>query len=194
MMNNKIIFKHLCLALSLLTGLLMVLSSGAYASEMSEGKTELIKTCNLYYMADTYGVNVDGTESDPKYCWFCNVVIIMTKAYLEAAAKTAPVTQSLGHLIVKYGFAIWTALFILKHLTTMSGTTPGKMLQELLMMGFKCCFAYYAISNGTPFFTEYILEPIMMTGLDVGFAILDGLTENITFDMSSVVPPQPTSL
>lgn len=116
------------------------------------------------------------TKADAeKACWFCRVAIVMTNAYLQAANKALPVAQDLGHMIVKLGFAIWLAIYLLQQVSSFSSTSPGKMLQEIIVMGFKCAFANLAISDGITFITQFILNPIMITGTDIGTAILNGL-------------------
>ena len=119
-------------------------------------------------------------EEAEEKCWYCRMVIIMTNAFLQAAATTLPVTQELGYLILKLGFCIWLAIFFLKQLSAMNGLTPGKMLQEIFMMGFKCAFCYYALDMGTDFVTTYILNPIVITGTDIGNALLTDMLDKMS--------------
>lgn len=128
--------------------------------------------CNSMVMKERY-MGEDVADS----CWFCKVVVIMTNAFLLAANDALGVCQELGHLIVRLGFMIWLGLFVLKHVTSFAPITPGKMLQELLVMGFKCAVANFAISDGINFITSLILNPIMITGTDIGYTLLEGLIE-----------------
>lgn len=114
-------------------------------------------------------------EDVAEACWYCKVVIMMTNAFLSAANDALSVCQELGHLILKLGFSIWLALFVLKNVTSFAPITPGKMLQELLVMGFKCAFMNIAIADGINFITTLILNPIMITGTDIGYTLLEGL-------------------
>lgn len=119
-------------------------------------------------------------ENAAEACWYCKVVIIMTNAFLLAANDALSVCQELGHLILKLGFSIWLALFVLKNVSSFAPITPGKMLQELLVMGFKCTLMNIAIADGINFITTLILNPIMITGTDIGYTLLEGLIEHNT--------------
>ncbi len=168
--------------LLLIIGIFTFLPSTCYAEEQAEN-TEQNKeddtpkkapsavsgSCNLASMEGMY----KASEGDTKKCWYCTVVIVMTNAFLESANTALPVMQTLGKLVVKLGFSIWLAFFILQQISSMGGISTGKMLQEILTMGFKCAFATYAISDGISFITTYILNPIMITGTDIGSALLD---------------------
>lgn len=152
-------------------------TNNAAAEEAETQEEQDNKTCNMEAIREEYfGHNEEEAEEK---CWYCRMVIIMTNAFLQAAATTLPVTQELGYLILKLGFCIWLAIFFLKQLSAMNGLTPGKMLQEIMVMGFKCAFAYYAIKDGLPFIKDYILNPILITGTDIGSAILDKMLEGM---------------
>lgn len=152
-------------------------SKKAEDNKKAEGgeQTEDVKehTCSEAFIKSMY--YGEDYETSKSKCWYCRVVIVMTNAYLQAAESSIPTTVELGHLILKLGFVIWLAIFLLKQLSSMSQITPGKMLQEILIMAFKCAFSYYALDMGTDFITNYILNPIMITGTDIGSALLDGL-------------------
>lgn len=143
-------------------------ANNAYADDEAEATGKSI-TCNKQYLEDKY-IGQNNANNQEK-CWYCRVVIIMTNAYLKATEQALPVVKDLGLLVVKLGFAIWLALFILKQISSIGGITPGKMLQEILTMGFKCAFAHFAIKDGLTFITNYILNPILITGTDIGNAI-----------------------
>jgi len=53
----------------------------------------------------------------------------------------------------------------------MNAVTPGKMLQEILGMGFKVALAYAILGVGSAFIRDYYLNPIIGTGVDYGLAI-----------------------
>lgn len=137
--------------------------------EPTKNPAEKSGTCNLTSMESMY----QATEENTKNCWYCTVVIVMTNAFLQSANSALPVMQQLGKIIVKLGFSIWLAIFILQQISSMGGISTGKMLQEILMMGFKCAFATYAINDGISFITKYIINPIMITGTDIGSALLN---------------------
>lgn len=144
-----------------------------YASAAdTEAKTEDVSgTCTKKAMDKMY------SAEDAQNCWYCRIVTLMTDAFLQAAESSIPTTQSLGKVILKWGFLIWLGIFLLQQLSSMGGVTPGRMLQEIFMMGFKCAFAYYALEMGTDFITNYILNPIVSTGTGIGKAILTEMLE-----------------
>ena len=159
--------------LLLASSVLIIFSSTCYAEEEQQEPTKdpaaTSGTCNLNSMENMYMAS----KEDTKNCWYCTVVIVMTNAFLQSANSALPVMQQLGKIIIKLGFSIWLAIFILQQISSMGGISTGKMLQEILTMGFKCAFATYAINDGITFITEYILNPIMITGTDIGSALLD---------------------
>ena len=109
-------------------------------------------------------------------CWYCNVVIVMTNSFLNAAKNALPSSASLGKVILQWGFIIWLAYYILMQVSSFAPVTPGKMLQEILFMGFKVALAYVAIdSSPQSVIAEYFINPIVGFGLDYGIALYDGL-------------------
>lgn len=118
-------------------------------------------------------------DGDPaSRCWYCKIVIILTNAYLNVAAKVMPTSISLANLILQYGFLIWLAYYILQQVSSMNPITPGKTLQEILAMGFKVAAAHVIINiGGTAFFTEYLINPIIELGTQYGSALLDGMKD-----------------
>ncbi len=143
-------------------------ASLSYADDVEKtaDNKEVAGTCTKAAMDSMYNAK------DAQNCWYCRIVTLMTDAFLQAAESSIPTTQSLGKIILKWGFLIWLGIFLLQQLSSMGGITPGKMLQEIFMMGFKCAFAYYALEMGTDFITNYILNPIVSTGTGIGKSIL----------------------
>lgn len=143
----------------------------ANAADKNAETKDVSGTCTKEAMDKMYSAD------DAQNCWYCRIVTLMTDAFLQAAERSIPTTQSLGKVILKWGFLIWLGIFLLQQLSSMGGVTPGKMLQEIFMMGFKCAFAYYALEMGTDFITNYILNPIVSTGTGIGKAILTEMLE-----------------
>ena len=106
----------------------------------------------------------------------------MTGAYLYAASLVIPSIKTLALLILRFGFLIWLALYILKQVSSLSPTSVGKFLQEILIMGFKVMLATLIVNNGTEFINEYIMTPIIDTGIDIGNAIFDQISVDPAFD------------
>jgi hypothetical protein len=128
-------------------------------------------TCSLDVIQKEY---LD--KSNTNYCWYCNITSTMTNAYLSAVAECTGVVQTLALLILHYGFLIWLAYYILQQVSSLAPTSTGKMLQEILMMGFKVLLAGLAVRQGVPLLTEYFLDPVMLLGIDYGQEMLDGIT------------------
>lgn len=129
------------------------------------------EACNLEHMQEIY--MGDGEDSEDKYCWYCKIVIVLTNSYLQAAKDALGASIDLGKLILKLGFAIWLAYYILQQVSAMTPTTPGKMLQEILIMGFKVALAYVCVDNGLVIIRDYFINPIVGLGVDYGTALLD---------------------
>ena len=122
--------------------------------------------CDLAQIKKEY---MDDTETS---CWYCIIVSTMTSAYLSAVAEVMGVVQTLGLIILRYGFLVWLAYYILKQVSSLAPITPGKMLQEILVMGFKVLLAILAVRQGIPILTEYFLDPVMLFSIDYGETIL----------------------
>lgn len=130
--------------------------------------------CDFATIQQSYGVGENGEQTDSS-CWFCKIVVVMTNSFMSAAANALEVVQTLGKLILQYGFLLWLAYYILQQVSSMAPTTPAKMLQEILMMGFKVALAYVAVDRGIPVITDFFLEPVMHLALDYGGAVLNGI-------------------
>ena len=137
--------------------------------------------CTMAKMQEMY--LQDDTKVD-QYCWYCKVVIVLTNAYLAAANQALPVSISLGKLCAKLGFMIWLAYYILLQVSSLAPITPFKMMQEILVMGFKVALAYNAASLGMTVITTFFINPIVGLGCDYGSALLDGLMTSYNIDSS----------
>lgn len=189
---TNLLKKHLlfCLRLFAAVSCVLLLSLSCARADGEEGEKD---SCNIGVIAQKYGLVIgsksgggstlatggeEAKQQAEKKCWYCKVVIILSNAYLQAATSALGTAQLLGQMIVKLGFAIWFALYVLKTVGATTGTTPGKMLSEIFVMGFKCALAYLAIDYGLNFFTFYIINPIMLAGTDMGKAILHGMVSS----------------
>ena len=173
--TNKIFCLLFAFAIAILPSLIM--PTPVFADETNKLTTE---------QADTEGCKYSALQKqymDDSTCWYCMVVGKMTGAYLYAASLIMPTVKTLALLVVKIGFLIWLALHILKQVSSLSPTSVGKMLQEILVMGFKVLLATLIINNGISFLNAYLLTPIIDTGIDVGNAIFDEIARD--FDISN---------
>lgn len=124
-------------------------------------------------------------NTDSKGCWYCNIVSTMTAAYLEAVANVMNIVETLGRLILYYGFLIWLAYYVLQQVSSLAPIKPGKMLQDILLMGFKVLLATLAVRQGIPLLTEFFLDPVMLFGIDYGQTILNGMMDEATLGGAS---------
>lgn len=143
----------------LIIGILLVLPQSAFADSS--------ESCSFEELQKDY-------MSDDS-CWYCQITLIMTNSYLFAASKIMPVVQTLSRQILKYGFMVWLALFILKQVSSLAPITPGKMLQEIAVMVFKVWLAYAIVENALPFISEFVFTPIISTAVDIGNSMLSGI-------------------
>ena len=140
-------------------------SSGAYAEP-----TEKARQCSFDEMQKLY---MDAGEDA---CWYCNVVVILTNAYLKSAGKALGSAKELGKLILKLGFSVWLALYILQQVSSFAPIASSKIIQEILLMSFKVALAYLAVDAAETVIVTYFLNPIGQLGIDYGGALFDKLT------------------
>ncbi len=139
-------------------------SQGARQGESTDGSRDA-STCAMEEMQKMY---LTEGEVD-KYCWYCKIVIVLVNAYLDVAKDAiGGATLPLGKIILRWGFLIWLAYYILQQVSSMNAVTPGKMLQEILVMGFKVAVASAILGVGMDFIRDYYLNPIVETGVNYG--------------------------
>lgn len=140
----------------------------------SKATSNISKTAGVCAMDEMSKMYLEGDDVD-KYCWYCKIVIVLVNAYLDSASKALATTISLAKMILKLGFPIWLAYYVLQQVSSMNTITMGKMLQEILVMGFKVAVAYVGINMGLELIRDYYLNPIVGTGVDYGLALFKGL-------------------
>jgi hypothetical protein len=175
MSKNKILCFLCAIAFMLLSS--FAVPTPAYADENTSGTTETTNSegCKYSELQKKY---MEGSK-----CWYCMVVGKMTGAYLYAASLVIPTVKTLALLVLRIGFLIWLALYILKQVSSISPTSVGKFLQEILIMGFKVMLATLIIKDGTSFINTYIMTPIIDTGIDIGNAIFDQIALDPAFNI-----------
>ncbi|MCQ2735367.1 MAG: cell wall hydrolase [Alphaproteobacteria bacterium] len=115
-------------------------------------------------------------------CWYCKIVVVITNAYFKAAYAALPSAVTLGKLCAKLGFMIWLAYYILLQVSSLSPITPFKMLQEILVMGFKVSLAYLGVIYATSVITQYFVNPIVGLGVEYGSAMLNSMIDTYGVD------------
>lgn len=134
--------------------------------------------CSMATAADMY--LSDGVTDNA--CWYCKIVVVITNAYFKAAYTALPSAVALGKLCAKLGFMIWLAYYIMLQVSSLSPITPFKMLQEILVMGFKVSLAYLGVIYATSVITQYFVNPIVGLGVDYGSAMLDSMMNEYGVD------------
>lgn len=144
-------------------------SVGADGSLVRDASSCEFDAIRLTYLQED---NVD------QYCWYCKIVVVLVNAYLKVANDAiGSATLPLGKIILKLGFLLWLAYFVLQQVSSINPVSPAKMAQDILVMGFKVALAYAAIGVGIPLIREYYLDPIMGTGVDYGLLIFDSMNQ-----------------
>lgn len=149
--------------------------NGYTSSDNSQDVHEILgdnnkKSCSIENIRKDF---LDGATA--KNCWYCNIISTMTNSFLTAIAESNGVVQTLALLILRYGFLIWLAYYILQQVSSLAPIKISKVLQDILMMGFKVLLATLAVRQGIPLLTEFFIDPVMLLGVDYGQEMLDGL-------------------
>lgn len=110
-------------------------------------------------------------------CYSCEIVEILSSAFIKAAAKAYQVSREAGNAILVVGMILWVAFFVLKNISAFTTVEPMKMLQDLLIQLFKLLLAFVIVNAGIPTILHYTLEPIMNAGTDFASAIIAANTE-----------------
>ena len=105
-------------------------------------------------------------------CYSCEIVEVLSSAFIKAAAKAYQVSREAGNAILVVGMILWVAFFVLKNISAFTTVEPMKMLQDLLIQLFKLLLAFVIVNAGIPTILHYTLEPIMNAGTDFASAII----------------------
>lgn len=145
-------------------------SSGATAGADDSGERQA-GTCALDTMTKMYL----GSDNVDQQCWYCRIVVVLVNAFLQAANSALGATTALGKVVLKLGFLIWLAYYILQQVSSMNAVTTGKIVQDILIMGLKVAMAYAAIEMGMQLIRDYYINPLVGTGVDYGMALFKGM-------------------
>lgn len=112
---------------------------------------------------------------DKKYqsadCWSCDIIKILINSMMKVTRILFKEIQSLSILILQLGGAIWLAVYLLKSLSSLAAQDPAKVMDGMLMFMFKWGFIYTIIFAGLDTIMEYIVNPLLSIGFDVGMSI-----------------------
>lgn len=101
-------------------------------------------------------------------CVFCDMFKTMFNAASQIAlmADTGLLTPTLN--LVKIGFLIWLAIYLLKQLASFNATNSGELTKGILFQGFRVAVVALILSSTASLFyvMDLTLNPVMMTGLN----------------------------
>ncbi|MBO6282288.1 MAG: hypothetical protein J6N49_07185 [Alphaproteobacteria bacterium] len=103
---------------------------------------------------------------DPKDCVFCDMfkAIFNTASVIAKDANVALAGPS--KTLVGIGFLIWLAIYLLKNVASMAGTSTGEMLKGIVYQGFRVAVITIILSNAIYAAMDLTLNPVMETGLN----------------------------
>lgn len=98
-------------------------------------------------------------------CWFCPLFTAIFNTASKIALKAYIALASGIANLVLICFALWTAVFVLKHVTAVEVKSPSKMLQEYLLQTFKVVLVVLILKGSYFQVMNYSLEPVFNTGM-----------------------------
>ena len=108
-----------------------------------------------------------GDYLNKESCVFCGLFKTMfnTASQVALMADNGLLTPTLN--LVKIGFLIWLAIYLLKQLATFNATNPSEMTKGILFQGFRVAVVALILSSPSSLFyiMDVTLNPVMMTGL-----------------------------
>lgn len=104
---------------------------------------------------------------DPSTCVFCSLFKTMFNTASQVALMADKGLLEPTANIVKVGFLIWLAVYLLKMLASFNATNSGELAKGILFQGFRVAVVVIILSNiGTLFhIMDLTLNPVMKTGL-----------------------------
>lgn len=107
-------------------------------------------------------------------CWSCDIIKILIRSMMDVTEFLYKEIRELCSLILQLGGAIWLALYFMKSLGSFATQDPAKVIDGALTFMFKWAFIYAIIAGGMDVIMEYIVNPLLSIGFDVGMAFAGG--------------------
>lgn len=150
---------------------LTLLPQASYAEDPDK---EYLEYCVANIIEEKY---VDTESSGVSLCWACDIVHTLMKYMTEAIQLVYDATKDLAVYILIGGASIWIAVYLLKALGSFATQDPAKIIDGLLTFCFKIAILYFLIAHGIDTMTEYIVNPLLTIGFDIGteYSNLSGL-------------------
>lgn len=101
-------------------------------------------------------------------CVFCGLFRTMFNAASQIALMADQGLLDPTTNLVKIGFLIWLAIYLLKQIASFNATESGEMAKGILFQGFRVAAVVLILSGTTSLFyvMDLTLNPVMMTGLN----------------------------
>ena len=119
-------------------------------------------------------------------CWFCPLFTAIFNTSSKIALKSyMALADGIANLVLVC-FALWTAIFVLKHVTAVEVKNPSKMIQEYLLQAFKVLLVVLILKGSYFQVMHYSLEPVFNTGMQFSQTIT-GTGNNCASEISSKI-------
>lgn len=109
-------------------------------------------------------------------CIFCPLFEVLFNAANTMSSMSFEKLAEPFSLVMLIGFAIWIAMKVIAHVSSLTKQDAPKFLVGLINESFKVMLAYLLLTNAHAIYT-YAISPILSAGLDFGSAVLFN-TEN----------------
>lgn len=123
---------------------------------------------------DKYLCYCDAAAIQKKYddagCWACDVVLTLMMSMTHVADTVYSAIDALARIILGGGACIWIAVYFLKALGSFATQDPAKIIDGFLTFCFKIALVYVMIDSGINVMIEYIVNPLLSIGYDIGGA------------------------
>ena len=109
-----------------------------------------------------------GSYLDSSKCIFCGLFKTMYNVASQVALMADKGLMEPTLNLVKIGFLIWLAIYLLKQIASFSATNSGEMAKGILFQGFRVAVVALILNSTTSLFyvMDLTLNPVMMTGLN----------------------------
>ena len=119
-------------------------------------------------------------------CWFCPLFTAIFNTSSKIALKSyMALADGIANLVLVC-FALWTAVFVLRHVTAVEVKNPSKMIQEYLLQAFKVLLVVLILKGSYFQVMHYSLEPVFNTGMQFSQTIT-GTGNNCASEISSKI-------
>lgn len=135
----------------------------------------LLFTNSAYAVDEEFLEYCVGDYFESKYasasCWSCDIIKVLMNSMMNLAKTLFDVIKEISVLVLQLGGAIWLAMYFMKSLSSLAAQDPAKVLDGAIMFMFKWALVYAVIFAGLDTIMEYIVNPLLSIGFDVGMEL-----------------------